>query len=100
MGAETKKIFALETLDAGTFVVPAGEYGVFEAAEADRLIAVGAAVDPDKKILTDAEIETMVADGGVTAEVDGEIVDVVEIDLSGAPDAESEPAKANAKKAK
>lgn len=45
------------------------------------------AVEPTESTPTDAEIEAMVAAGDVTATVDGVEVEVVGIDLAGAPEA-------------
>jgi hypothetical protein len=82
-----KSVFALETIDAGTFVVAPGEYHDFPVAEAEKLIACGAAADPDKAI---EALAAEIAEGGATAEMeDGEVVDVVELDATA--DAASAP---------
>jgi hypothetical protein len=47
-----KRIYAMETIDAGDRVVVAGDYAEFEQAEAERLIANGAAADPDSMIVS------------------------------------------------
>ncbi len=69
-------VFAMETIDAGTFVVAPGEYHEFSLEEAARLIACGAATDPDKPI--EVPVAEVIAD---VAELVADVVDVVDAEV-------------------
>lgn len=72
-------VFAMETIDAGTFVVAPGEYHEFSIEEAARLIACGAATDPDKPI--EMPVAEVIADV-VDAEVIPDVVDDASTDAT------------------
>lgn len=64
-------------------------------ATAEELIARGMAYDPIKPL---EALAVEVAEGGATAEVDGEIVDIIELDPEPEPELSSEPAPKGKKK--